>query len=48
MFKDILFYIDIKIKNNELPKVEPLFRNSQMLNYSRYDLYSMDPNVLTL
>jgi FtsZ-interacting cell division protein ZipA len=34
----ILFYTDSKIENNEIPKVEPLFRNSQMLNYSRYFL----------
>jgi hypothetical protein len=46
MFKDILFYIYIKIKNNEIPKVEPIFRISQMLNYSRYSLYSMVPHVL--
>jgi len=46
MFKDILYGIDIKIKNNEIPRVEPLFRNSQMLNYPIYAMYYKDPNFL--
>jgi hypothetical protein len=41
-----MFYIDIKIQNNILPKAELLFRNSQMLNYPTYAMYSKDLNVL--